>query len=297
MTRIALVGTGRMGMPVCAALAEAGHNVLATDKRRELKASVLASGAAWRDSPAMAAATAEVLMTLLPGPDEVDAAMLGAGGALKALPAGAVWIDMTSNSPTAARPIREAALKRGVEVLDAPAGGGVAAAHERRLQLYVGGQAEVLSKHRPLLETITGPERIAHVGGHGAGYIVKLLVNLLWFGQAIATAEALLLGKRTGIDLRVLQETLNRSAASSHFIACDLPALFQGDYLTSFGLDGICQELAAVTELARDHQVPFELSGLVHRTYREALARYGQVDGELLAVALLEERTGVDLRA
>jgi 3-hydroxyisobutyrate dehydrogenase len=222
--------------------------------------------------------------------------MLGAGGALSALAAGAAWIDMTSNSPIAVRPIRELAIKRGVEVLDAPAGGGVQAARERRLQLYVGGDADVLSKHRPLLETITGPGRIAHVGGHGAGYTVKLLVNLLWFGQAVATAEALLLGKRTGIDLRVLQETLSNSAAFSNFIGCDLEALFQGDYLTSFGLDGICQELAAVTELARDQHVPFELSSLVRRTYQRALARYGPVDGELLAVALLEEQTGLDLR-
>lgn len=284
-------------MPVCAALAGAGHEVLATDKRRGLKAPVLACGAAWCDSPALAAATADVLITLLPGPDEVHTAMLGAGGALSALAAGAAWIDMTSNSPIAVRPIRELALKRGVEVLDAPAGGGVQAARERRLQLYVGGNADVLSKHRPLLETITGPGRIAHVGGHGAGYTVKLLVNLLWFGQAVATAEALLLGKRAGIDLRVLQETLSGSAASSNFIGCDLQALFQGDYLTSFGLDGICQELAAVTELARDHQVPFELSSLVRRTYQRALARYGRADGELLAVALLEEQTGLDLRA
>ncbi len=297
MTQIGLVGVGRMGMPVCAALAGAGHEVLATDKRPALRAPVLACGAAWRDSPALAAAAADVLITVLPGPDEVHTAMLGANGALSTLTAGATWIDMTSNSPMAVRPIRELALERGVEVLDAPAGGGVQAARERRLHMFVGGDASLLEIHRPLLEILTGPGRIAHVGGPGAGYTVKLLVNLLWFGQAVATAEALLLGKRAGIDLEVLQETLNASAAASHFIGCDLQALFQGDYLTSFGLDGICQELAAVTELARHHQVPFELSSLIHRTYQQALARYGPADGELLAVALLEEQAGLDLRS
>ena len=284
-------------MPVCAALAEAGHDVFATDKRAGLQASVLACGAAWRESPALAAATADVLITMLPGPDEVHTVMLGADGALSALAAGATWIDMTSNSPMAVRPIRELALERGIGVLDAPAGGGVQAARERRLNLFVGGDASLLDKHRPLLEIFAGPGRIAHVGQHGAGYTVKLLVNLLWFGQAVATAEALLLGKDAGIDLRVLQETLNGSAASSNFIGCDLQALFQGDYLASFGLDGICQELAMVTELASDHQVPFELSRLIRRTYQRALARFGPVDGELLAVALLEEQAGLDLRS
>jgi 3-hydroxyisobutyrate dehydrogenase len=72
--------------------------------------------------------------------------------------------------------------------------------------------------------------------------------------------------------------------------------VFQGDYLTSFGLDRICEELEAVTALAGDYQVPWELSDLVRRTYRRALARYGAVDGELLAVALLEEEAGHKLR-
>lgn len=286
-----------MGMPMCAALARAGHEVTAADERRELKAAVLRSGASWRDSPAEAAATAEVLITMLPGPREVRAAMVGRAGALGSLAAGATWIDMSSNSPTAAEPLRGLAHARGIAVLEAPVGGGVQAARERRLQLFVGGDASLLSKHRTLLEILASPDRIAHVGGHGAGYTVKLLVNLLWFGQAIATAEALLLAKRTGIDLPVLQEVLNASPAASHFLGCDLPALLNGDYLTSFGLDGICQELATVTELARDHLVPFELSRQVRRTYQRALARYGPCDGELLAVALLEEQAGLELRS
>ncbi len=72
--------------------------------------------------------------------------------------------------------------------------------------------------------------------------------------------------------------------------------MFQGDYIASFGLDRICEELEAVTALAGDYQVPWELSDLVRRTYRRALARYGPVDGELLAVALLEEEAGDKLR-
>src|SRR5579859_902162 len=175
-----------MGMPMCAALASAGHDVIATDKCRARKDAVLACGAAWRDAPGQAAASADVLITMLPGPDEVRVAMVGAGGALDALAAGTTWIDMSTNSPTAARPIRERAIRRGVAVLEAPVGGGVEAAREGRLQLFVGGDASLLDEHRPLLETLGDPDRILHVGGHGAGYTVKLLVNLLWLGQAVA---------------------------------------------------------------------------------------------------------------
>jgi 3-hydroxyisobutyrate dehydrogenase len=134
------------------------------------------------------------------------------------------------------------------------------------------------------------------MGGDGAGYTTKHLVNLLWFGQAIATAEAPLLARREDIDLELMQRALAGSAASSSFIRDDLGALFGGDHLTSFGLDRCCEELSAITALARQDHVPFELSEQVEQTYQRALARYGAVDGELLPVAMLEELAGVRLR-
>jgi 3-hydroxyisobutyrate dehydrogenase len=293
---IAFVGLGRMGAPMCAALVKAGYQVTATDKRAECEPAAIACGASWQDTPAHASAAANVLISMLPGAREVREAMLGEGGALKSLPAGAAWIDMTSNSPAAARPIQERAMKQGVAVLEAPVGGGIAAAREGSLQLFVGGEASVLERYRALLEVLSDPGQIVHVGGHGAGYTVKLLVNLLWFGQAVATAEALLLGQRAGIDLAVLHDTLADSSAASTFICRDVSSVFHGDYLASFGLDRICDELEAVTALAGEYQVPWELSDIVLQTYHRALARFGPADGELLAVALLEDEAGLKLR-
>jgi 3-hydroxyisobutyrate dehydrogenase len=293
---IAFIGLGRMGTPMCAALVRAGYEVTATDKRAERERAATACGASWQDTPARAASAAGVLISMLPGPDEVRAAMLGEAGALKSLPAGATWIDMTSNSPAAVRPVREQAMRQGVEVLEAPAGGGIAAAREGTLQLFVGGEARVVERHRALLEVLGDPGRIVHVGGHGTGYTVKLLVNLLWFGQAVASAEALLLGQRAGIDPAVLRDVLADSPAASTLIRSDIGLVFGGDYLASFGLDRICEELEAVTALAGQYQVPWELSDVVLRTYRRALARFGPADGELLAVSLLEDEAGDKLR-
>jgi 3-hydroxyisobutyrate dehydrogenase len=294
--QVGFAGLGRMGVPMCAALADAGYQVTATDERAGAQADAVACGAAWRDTPAQAAGAADVLITVLPTAREVRAVMLGAAGALEAMAAGTTWIDMTSSSPAAVRPVRERAIEAGVQVLEAPVGGGVQAARKGTLQLFVGGDPGLVERHRALLEVFGDPERIVHVGGHGTGYTAKLLVNLLWFGQAIATAEALLAGQRAGIDLQVLKQTLGGSSAASTFINRDVDALFEGDYLASFELDRICAELEAVTALARDHRVPFELSDCVYRTYRRALARYGPVDGELLAMALREDQAGQKLR-
>jgi 3-hydroxyisobutyrate dehydrogenase len=154
---IAFVGLGRMGAPMCAALVRAGYTVAATDKRAEREPVAIACGASWRATPAQAASAAGVLISMLPGAREVRAAMLGETGALTSLAAGTAWIDMTSNSPVAVRPVRERAMKQGVEVLEAPVGGGIAAAREGSLQLFVGGEASVVERHRAVLEALGDP--------------------------------------------------------------------------------------------------------------------------------------------
>jgi 3-hydroxyisobutyrate dehydrogenase len=295
--RIGIVGLGRMGTPMCANLTKAGYPVTANDIRPERREAARACGARWSADARELAMDADVLITVLPGPQEVRDVMLGPGGLVDALSAGAAWIDLTSNAPAVVEPIRDRATARGIDVLEAPVGGGIPAAKAGTLQLFVGGEAKVFGRLLPILETLADPDRISHVGGHGAGYTAKLLVNLLWFGQAVATAEALLLGQRAGIDVRTLQQVIAGSAASSDFIRRDLEALFSGNYLRTFGLDRVHEELSAITAMAREAGTPFELGDLVARTYERALTRYGAVDGELLAVALLEEEAGQRLRS
>ena len=286
---VGLLGVGRMGAGICACLSRAGHDVLAFDVRPERIEAVLAAGARWApDSAALAGA--DVLVSSLPGSPELCEAIAALSGELRP---GATWIDTTSAAPAAAAPLVAAASARGVHCLDAPVGGGPAQAAAGALKLYVGGDPATLERNREVLEALGSVE---YMGAAGAGYTTKLLVNLLWFGQALATGEAMLLAARSGIDLEVLRAALGRSAAASEFIARDAGRILDGDYLPAFGLDRCCEELDAVVAAARELGVPFELSSEVARAYTRALERYGAVDGELLGVALLEERAGVTLR-
>ena len=90
------------------------------------------------------------------------------------------------------------------------------------LQIFVGGRAGTYQRARPLLEAMGDPERILHVGPHGAGYTVKLMINLLWFAQLTATAEVLSVGTAAGVDLAVLHRCLLASPAASHFLERDV---------------------------------------------------------------------------
>ena len=287
---IGIIGVGRMGLPVCARLVGAGFPVVATDALPERERDVRRAGADWVGAVERAASIADVLITVLPESDELMQAM---ADALPALRPQTTWIDLTSAEPAAARALVDRAHGRGIECLDAPVGGDSAAVAAGTLQLFVGGRKEIVEHHRNVLEALG---RIEHVGDNGAGYITKLIVNLLWFGQAVAVGEALLLARRSGLDLDLLQAVLGDSAAASGFIRDGVSALLEGDYIESFGVHHCCEELEAVVALADALGVPFELSATVKRAYEAALARYGPVDGELLAVALLEERAGVRLQ-
>jgi 3-hydroxyisobutyrate dehydrogenase-like beta-hydroxyacid dehydrogenase len=288
---IGLIGVGRMGLPLCHRLVHAGFDVTAGDRRGECADEVRAAGGRWIGDTALVVEAADVLITVLPGSDELRNVM---STAIPALRPGTAWLDMTSAAPAVGLDLMTRAQQRGARCLEVTLGGGVTAVRSGTLQLFVGGPADTLDRYRALLEVLG---TIEHVGGHGAGYLSKLLVNLLWFGQAVAVGEALLIARREGLELDVFVSALRRSAAASNFVGGDLEALLHGDYLETFGLDRCCEELDAVLDLARDGEVPCELSAMVQRAYRDALSHYGPVDGELRAVALLEERAGLQLRS
>jgi len=233
---------------------------------------------------------------MLPGPSQVEEVLLGPGGLLAGLAAGATWIDMSTSVPAVADKVR-AVAGPGHPVLDAPVAGGMTGATDGTLQIFVGGATEDYLRVRPLLEVMGDPERILHVGSHGAGYTVKLMLNLLWFASVTLTAEALTIGVRAGVDVATLRRSLLTSAAASHFLEHDvLSVLERGDFDDSFALALACKDLGLAVDLARQTGVPAEMSALVEQIYRRARAQYGDAGGQLLPMKLIEDLTATPLR-
>jgi 3-hydroxyisobutyrate dehydrogenase len=285
---IGIVGVGRMGLSMCARLVQQGFGVIATDVQPDARAAVIAAGGDWADSVTQVAARADVVISVLPGPPEVSAICEPLTAALSP---GSMWIDMSTATPAVAADIARSAARHHVRTLEAPVGGGPAQAREGRLLAFVGGSVEDLQAQRGVLDALT--DRVLHVGAAGSGYVVKLLVNLLWFGQAVANAEALSLAVRAGIDPETVRHAVQQSAAASRFMEQDAPALMQGDNLTSFSLARCVEELSGVLSLASTLDVPLALGERVTEIYVEALKHFGDVDGELLAARRVTEQAGI----
>ncbi len=277
-------------------LRRAGFSLAVNDVRREAGTELIADGAKWTSSPREAAAEADVLITMLPGPREVQQVLTGSDGAASGLRAGAAWIDMSTSSPEVARAIGEQLASAGVSRLDAPVSGMAKGARAGTLQIFVGGDYGCFQEHLPVLQAMGDPERIFHVGPHGAGYTVKLLINLLWFIHSAAAAEVLVMGVRSGVDLEVLRRSLVASPANSHFVEHDVRSVFAGDYDQSFPLALVCKDLGLAVDMGRDLGVPVEVSALVEQIHRRARAQYGERGGEMLAVKLVEDAAGTKLR-
>jgi len=295
--KVGFIGLGRMGAPMAGNILAAGHDLLVHDVRPEAAAGLLAAGAAWAGSPGQAGTGRDAVITMLPGPSQVAGILPGPDGLLAGLPAGATWIDMSTSVPAVADNVRSLARSRGVAVVDAPVSGGVTGARDGMLQIFVGGAADDYQRVRPLLAAMGDPERILHVGPPGAGYTVKLMINLLWFAHLTITAEVLTIGVRAGVEPAVLRQSLLASAAASHFLEHDvLSVLESGDFDDSFVLALACKDLGLAVDLARQTGVPAEVSALVEQIYRRARAQYGDEGGQMLPMKLLEDLTKTPIR-
>jgi 3-hydroxyisobutyrate dehydrogenase len=172
---IGFIGLGNMGNPMCRNLLAAGFRLAVTDLRREAATNLLGLGAHWCEYPSEVAATADVLITMLPGPPQVEAVMLGQRGAFEAMRSGSTWIDMSTSIPAVARRVLERAAPREISVLEAPVSGMAKGAIAGTLQIFVGGERDVFERCLPVLRAMGDPARIFFIGAHGTGYAVKLI--------------------------------------------------------------------------------------------------------------------------
>lgn len=300
ITRVAFIGLGHMGGHMCRNVITAGYDVSAFDLDRDALARAGADGARTADSVADCVRDAEILLTSLPGPPQVEAVLCGSNGsgaAIAAMAPGSIVVDMSTSSLEVGRNARAAAEAAGVHLLDAPVAGQTGGAQAGTLAIYVGGEPEPFGRALPVLEAMGDPQRIFLLGPGGSGYAVKLLLNLMWFIQAVATAEALTIGVKAGVDISNLHTALVASPANSVFLDRDvLPVLESGDYDEGFAMKLVTKDLGLAVDLARDVGVPVELSSLVEQIHRRARAAYGDEAGEMSAVRLYEDLAGVKLR-
>ncbi|MDP2300367.1 MAG: NAD(P)-dependent oxidoreductase, partial [Actinomycetota bacterium] len=186
--RVAFVGTGVMGAAMAGHLLDAGYPLVVFNRTREKAEVLFARGAWWAGSPGEAASRAEVTITMVGYPADVEEVYLGAGGIVERAPEGALLMDMTTSTPTLAVRIAEAASARGLLTLDAPVSGGDVGARSASLTIMAGGDGVAFERAMPLFEAMGKTYTLA--GGPGAGQHTKMANQIGIAGTMLGLIEA-----------------------------------------------------------------------------------------------------------
>jgi 3-hydroxyisobutyrate dehydrogenase-like beta-hydroxyacid dehydrogenase len=289
--QLGFVGTGTMGAPMAGCLIDAGHQLTVYDVRSESTAALCARGARAEDSPRGVAQQSGVVFTSLPGPREVELAVLDpSAGILAGLQPGGAYIDLTTNAPAVARRVAEACRARSVDMLDAPVSG-----RPPSMTVMVGGDEAAFARYRPLFAAMAG--NIFYVGSAGAGCIAKLVTQYLGYTNFVAALEGMLIGAKAGIDLGVLAQIVPVSAGASRTFDNIPRSVLPGSFTSGGTLDIVAKDLDLACDLARDVGAPANLGLLAHDVLSRAQAQGWGQEGFPIAARILEAMAGTELRS
>ncbi|HEY2485345.1 MAG TPA: NAD(P)-dependent oxidoreductase [Candidatus Binataceae bacterium] len=295
--RIGFIGLGNMGGPMALNMIKSGHSLTVYDIRRAVADPHLAAGARWADSPAAVAAESEVVFTSLPGPKEVEEVAVGEGGILTKLARGAVYADLSTNSPTVIRRIGAAFKARGIEVLDAPVSGGIPGARNATLAVMVGGDRAAFERIKPALDAIG--DKVSYIGENGSGAVAKLVHNMIALCSTQLLAEAFTMGIKAGVAPEALLKVVQDGAyGQGMLLKGTMPRMvFRGNFdRVTFALRLAKKDLGLATEIGRELNVPMPIAALVEQDLLSAIANgLGEKD-MTVAVTVQENRANVKIR-
>jgi len=283
--RVAFLGLGIMGSRMAANLARAGYE-LAVWTHTPGKAEVWAREHAATPfaTPAQAARGSDVVITMVVDGEQVEAVLLGDGGAGEAAHAGQLFVDCSTIAPAQTRRIGAALAASGASMLDAPVTGSSPRAQDGTLTIMVGGDAEDFARARPLLEVMG--RLVVHVGELGQGEMVKLINNALGAANAAAVAEALLLADAAGVDLDALVQVVGAGSGASTQLELKSAAMRSHDYTTLFKTDHMLKDVRMCLEEAVTAGVPFPAAAHALDLLNAASGRgYGESDYSSLVEA------------
>ena len=298
MKTVGFIGLGNMGAAMAVNLRKAGYALVVHDLRADAVRRLAEAGARVGASPAEVASRSEVTITSLPGPPEVEAVAVGAGGLLEGIAHGGVWIDTSTSRPTLIRALEPRFREKGAHVLDAPVSGGKTGAESRNLAVMVGGDRAVFERVKPVLDALG--DKVFYAGAIGAGSVAKLVHNMIGHSVRQALAEGLTLGVKAGVEAEALWECVRRGALGRmHYLHEGLPrTVFRGQYAPpTFSLTLARKDIGLATELAREYQVPMPLTSLAEQIAIQALNRGWADEDNNVVFRLQEEAAGVEVRA
>jgi 2-hydroxy-3-oxopropionate reductase len=292
--KVGFVGLGIMGTSMARNLIEDGHELVIHNRTRAKAEKLAKLGAEVATSPREVAGRSDVIITMLPGPPEVEEVLAGENGLLEGVREGSLIVDMSTSSPLLAQELSRTANTRGVGMLDAPVSGGDIGAIEGTLSIMVGGEKEDFERARPLFEAMG--KTIVHVGAAGAGQTVKACNQIVVALVIEAVSEALVLGSKAGVKPEKVIEVLSGGLAANKVMEVKGEKFLSHDFAAGGKVEYHRKDLGIVLAAGREYGVALPVTALVDQLFGTLVAQgKGGWDHSAL-ITLIEEWSGAGAR-
>ncbi|MHA1528332.1 MAG: NAD(P)-dependent oxidoreductase [Alphaproteobacteria bacterium] len=288
---IGFAGIGMMGAPMVACLAAAGWAVRIHDPRADALAPFAGrEGVTLAGSLAEAAAGAALVITMLPDGAIVREAVLGPGGLASAMAPGAVLADMSTSYPLETKALADDLAGAGIDLIDAPVSGGVRRAELGRLTIMAGGEGSVIDRIEPALGAMG---TVYRTGGLGSGHAMKVLNNYLSASGLAAACEAVLIGRRFGLDPDLMADVFNVSTGRSNATEVKLKQqINNGKYAAGFTMELMGKDLRMARALANDMAVDAPGLAACSELYARAVEELGGKADHTEVMKVIDGRVG-----
>ncbi len=282
---IGFIGLGIMGRPMAHNVLKAGFPLVVQGRHQAVTDEFLAAGARASAQPQAIAASCAVVITVLPGPAQVEEVLVGPGGIVEGAHAGLVVIDMSTIAPVVASTLAARLAEHGIIMLDAPVSGGDAGAIAGTLSIMVGGDADTFKRCMPIFQALG--KTIVHVGGSGAGQVVKACNQIVVALVIEAVSEALVLGSKVGVDPAKILHVLSGGLAANRVMELRGASMLAHDFTPGGRVRFHHKDLGFALETARRYGVSLPATALVDQMFASLEVRgRGDLDHSALLTYL-----------
>lgn len=272
---IAFIGIGVMGKSMARNLMRQGYELHVYNRTKAKAEELLQEGAVWYDSPAEAGAAADIVITMVGYPHDVEETYWGERGLLPHARPNTHYIDMTTSSPALAVRIAEAAADAGCFALDAPVSGGDIGAREGRLSIMVGGDAGAFARMEPVLRVMG--TNVVHQGSAGAGQHTKMCNQIAIASNMMGVVEAIRYAEEAGLDPKTVLQSIESGAAGSWSLSNLAPRMIGGDFAPGFYVKHFIKDMGIALQSAEEMGLKLYGLPLAKKLYEE-LAVAGEAD-------------------
>jgi 3-hydroxyisobutyrate dehydrogenase len=291
---VGVIGLGSMGLGVARTLLSKGFTVYACDVRPQVVKDFAREGGKPCANPGEVGAQAQVVITLVVNAEQTAEVLLGGSGAAPRMARGSVVIASATVAPAFAEELGARLKAMGIHMIDAPVSGGAAKAAVGQLSIMASGTREAFARAQPVLDAVAA--KVYRLGdAPGMGSKIKMINQLLAGVHIAASAEAMALGIRAGVDPNVLYEVISNSAGSSWMFQNRVPHILAGDYTPLSAVNIFVKDLGIVLDSARKATFPLPLTATAHQMFIMAGAHgHGQED-DAAVVKVFQALSGIPL--